>query len=166
MGSCPWQKVSCHPRSTVSLLAFDAKKPPTALLTQQHRLSQRAAIALPLLMRSTVSTAVSSEIAPAKRTKMSVSFDEGVGGLVSSSGSEATVVEEEEKVGRFLIANLNNSIVARADSVHAPKSWGLPCILSWPTPSVRRHREARLQPPLSHFRTIIASSSVVSNLLG
>eukprot|EP00038_Savillea_parva_P002484 m.114737 g.114737 ORF g.114737 m.114737 type:complete len:639 (+) comp10855_c0_seq3:338-2254(+) len=85
---------------------------------------------------------------PSSRGELSVSFDEApvvvgesaplvslavpddattVGVEVTADTTdpetEATVVEEEEKVGRFMIANLNNSRVARADSAHAPKSY-------------------------------------------
>eukprot|EP00035_Acanthoeca_spectabilis_P024460 m.453916 g.453916 ORF g.453916 m.453916 type:complete len:546 (-) comp20574_c0_seq1:2543-4180(-) len=64
---------------------------------------------------------LTNEPSPTKKSGLSVSFDEPT--AVGDTPSDAAALEEEEKVGRFTIANLNNSRVAREDSAHAPKSY-------------------------------------------
>lgn len=72
---------------------------------------------------------MTNEPSPTKKSGLSVSFDEPA--AVGDTPSDAAALEEEEKVGRFTIANLNNSRVAREDSAHAPKSYVLPSPSFW-----------------------------------
>eukprot|EP00036_Acanthoecidae_sp_10tr_P016458 CAMPEP_0206302240 /NCGR_PEP_ID=MMETSP0106_2-20121207/8621_1 /ASSEMBLY_ACC=CAM_ASM_000206 /TAXON_ID=81532 /ORGANISM="Acanthoeca-like sp., Strain 10tr" /LENGTH=777 /DNA_ID=CAMNT_0053733001 /DNA_START=308 /DNA_END=2640 /DNA_ORIENTATION=+ len=101
------------------LLASTPIAPRLAVLSQAHDGSGEAAgdVAAPLGQPS----AYEGGLVPPGRSGLSVSFDDSV--EVGEAASEAAAGEEEEKVGRFTVANLNNSRVARADLAHAPTSY-------------------------------------------